>query len=188
MFLVVLGTVGAIALALHLLIGRWPLKQLTQRLPELSPVTITLSGTLFGLSVTFLANSVWTTEDRARETVYAEARSIRVMEIYMDSMTGPSRDGLAHLISSYANAVADEWDAMDEPGARQCRRAGAEQHLCRRDQGLFRGRAEPHAAAAASGGAGRAVRRAPAAAFHGAGRGERAGNGCWCRDWACCFW
>jgi hypothetical protein len=124
-FLVVLATVGAIALALHALIGRWPLKMVSQRLPELSPVIITLTGTMFGLSVTFLANSVWTTEDRARQTVNTEARDIRVMRVYMESLTGPSRDGLSQIITAYANAVAGEWNAMTASSAR----APAEQEL-----------------------------------------------------------
>lgn len=117
-FLVILATVGAIAFALHALVGRWPLNMVSQRLPELSPVIITLSGTLFGLSVTFLANSVWTTEDRARQTVNTEARDIRVMKVYLESLTGPSRDGLTHLITAYANAVDAEWNGMATSSAR----------------------------------------------------------------------
>ena len=42
-----------------------------------------------------------------------------------------------------AKAVADEWNDMADSGPAQRRRAGAAQHLCRRDPGLFRGRAEP---------------------------------------------
>ena len=118
MFLVILGIVGSIALALHVLIARWPLRQVSQRLPELSPAIITLCGTLFGLSVTFLANSVWTTEDRARQMVNTEARDIRVIRIYMDQLTGPTQDAFTHLITSYANAVDEEWDAMTDPDAR----------------------------------------------------------------------
>lgn len=118
MFLVILGIVGSIALALHVLIARWPLRLVSQRLPELSPAIITLCGTLFGLSVTFLANSVWTTEDRARQMVNTEARDIRVIRIYMDQLTGPTQDAFTHLITSYANAVDEEWDAMTDAEAR----------------------------------------------------------------------
>ena len=118
MFLVILAVVGGIALGLHLLVERWPVKDVRQRLSELSPVTMTLSGTLFALSVTFLANSVWTTEDRARQMVNTEARDIRVMKYYMDSLTGPTQDGLTRLIEGYGNAVATEWDAMTDPAAR----------------------------------------------------------------------
>jgi len=118
MFLVILGTVGSIALALHVAVARWPLRQVSQRLPELSPAISTLCGTLFGLSVTFLANSVWTTEDRARQMVNTEARDIRVIRAYMDQLTGPTQDAFTHLITAYANAVADEWDAMTDAEAR----------------------------------------------------------------------
>lgn len=125
MFLVILAVVGSVALALHLLVARWPLKGISQRLPELSPAIITLCGTLFGLSVTFLANSVWTTEDRARQMVNTEARDIRVIKVYMDQLTGPTQDGFTHLITAYANAVAGEWSAMTDATAR----APAEQEL-----------------------------------------------------------
>jgi hypothetical protein len=118
MFLVILAAVGGVALALHLLTERWPAKEAKQRLSELSPVTMTLSGTLFALSVTFLANSVWTTEDHARQMVNTEARDIRVMKLYMDQLTGPTQDGFDHLITAYANAVAAEWDGMTDPAMR----------------------------------------------------------------------
>jgi hypothetical protein len=117
-FLVVLAVVGTIAFTLHGLVGRWPVNIISKRLPELSPAVITLTGTLFGLSVTFLANSVWTTEDRARQTVNTEARDIRVMTVYMESLTGPSRDGLTHLITAYANAVEAEWNGMTDSRVR----------------------------------------------------------------------
>ena len=118
MLLAILAAVGSVALALHVSVARWPLKNVSQRLPELSPAIITLCGTLFGLSVTFLANSVWTTEDRARQMVNTEARDIRVIKVYMDSFTGPTQDGFTHLITAYANAVAAEWNNMTDPGAR----------------------------------------------------------------------
>lgn len=125
MFLAILAVVGSVALALHLLVPRWPMKSFSQRLPELSPAVLTLCGTLFGLSVTFLANSVWSTEDRARQMVNTEARDIRVIKVYMDQLTGPTRDGFTKLITTYANAVAGEWRAMTDADAR----APAEQEL-----------------------------------------------------------
>lgn len=118
MFLVILAVVGGVALILHLLVEQWPVKDVRQRLSELSPVTMTLSGTLFALAVTFLANSVWSTEDRARQMVNTEARDLRVMWLYLDSLTGPSQDGFTHLITAYANAVATEWEDMTDPAAR----------------------------------------------------------------------
>lgn len=118
MFLVILATVGGVALALHLVAERWPGKEARLRLSELSPVIMTLSGTLFALSVTFLANSVWTTEDHARQMVNTEARDLRVMRLYMDQLTGPTEDGLDRLITAYANAVAGEWENMTDPQQR----------------------------------------------------------------------
>jgi hypothetical protein len=112
MFLSVLGVTGLIALGLHLAFMLRSLRRLSDRLADLSPVVMTLCGTLFVLSVTFLANSIWQMEDRARETINAEARGLRVIETYMEAMTGPSRDSFARIIASYGEAVAKEWPGM----------------------------------------------------------------------------
>ena len=36
----------------------------------------------------------------------------------MDQLTGPTQDAFTHLITSYANAVDEEWDSMTDPDAR----------------------------------------------------------------------
>jgi hypothetical protein len=125
MFLAVLGITGLVALGFHLLFAHSALRRIGERLADLSPVVMTLCGTLFVLSVTFLANAVWQAEDRARETVNAEARNLRVIETYMDAMTAPSREPLARIIASYGEAVASEWNTMSGPAGR----AAAEQRL-----------------------------------------------------------
>ncbi|MFN4142061.1 hypothetical protein [Aestuariivirga sp.] len=117
-FISVLLTVAAVALAFELLMMLRPVREASARFAEITPGVVAVSGALFGLSVTFLANSVWTTEDRARETVNAEARALRVMQVYMDQMTGPSRDGLSRLIADYGTAVSAEWTAMTDRQAR----------------------------------------------------------------------
>ena len=125
MFFSILGLTGLVALGLHLLFMFKAAHHVCGRLADLSPVVTTLCGTLFVLSVTFLANSVWQTEDRARETVNAEARSLRVIETYMDAMTASSRDGFARIINTYGQAVGGEWRRMADPASR----ADAEQQL-----------------------------------------------------------
>lgn len=115
-FLVLLIKTGLVAFVLHKVMGSPRLKSFNQRLTGMSPAVMTLCGTLFVLSVTFLANIVWMSEDRARETVNAEARAIRVNEDYMAAMTGPARDGLTRLISDYGRAVKAEWPEMSETG------------------------------------------------------------------------
>ena len=116
MFLVILLGVGLIAVAFHILLFWQPLRRMLSGVVDLSPAVMTLCGTLFGLSVTFLANSVWLTEDRGRETVNAEARSLRVMEVYVGGLTAPAQDGFTHLIASYGQAVAAEWPSMAKAG------------------------------------------------------------------------
>lgn len=112
MFLAILGGVSVTALVLHLVFLVSPLARLSKNLADFSPVLMTLCGTLFVLNVTFLANSVWQIENDARETVNAEARSLKVIRTYMDAMTGPSRDGFARIIGNYAQAVVGEWPMM----------------------------------------------------------------------------
>jgi hypothetical protein len=115
-FLSVLGVTGLVALVFHRILGSPRLKGFNDRLAELSPAVMTLCGTLFVLSVTFLANSVWMTEDRARETVNAEARSLRIMEDYMAALPEPARNGVSRLIGGYGAAVAAEWPQMRHTG------------------------------------------------------------------------
>jgi hypothetical protein len=110
-------TVAIIAILLHLVFF-WPrLYQLNDHLAKMSPVVLAISGTVFGLSVSFLANSVWINEDRAWETVYAEARSMRVMENYIEALAPESRDDLYKLIEKYGSAVQAEWPDMAMTGA-----------------------------------------------------------------------
>lgn len=125
MFLGIFAMVSMTALVLHVLFFAPPLALLSKRLADLSPVLMTLCGTLFVLNVTFLANSVWQIENDARETVNAEARSLKVIRTYMDAMTGPSRDGFARIIGGYAQAVATEWPMMTS----SAHRAAAESQL-----------------------------------------------------------
>ena len=116
MFLAILAGAGAIAILLHLLFLTRPLMNLSKGVSDLSPVLMTLCGTLFVLSVTFLANSVWQVENDARETVNAEARSLKVIKIYMGSMTGPSHDSFVRLLAGYGSAAAREWPDMARNG------------------------------------------------------------------------
>lgn len=114
LFLVVLAAVGAVALLIQLVVRMPPIARSALQLAHVTPAVSTISGAIFGLSMTFLANSVWNIEDKAHDAVNAEARAIRVMELYMDSLTAPAYDGMSRLIASYGQAVAAEWDAMSE--------------------------------------------------------------------------
>lgn len=93
-----------------------PVLRFSKPLSEVSPALLTVTGAIFALSVTFLASAVWNSEDRAREAVYTEARSIRIFETYMEAMTPPVRDGLARLIANYGRAVEAEWPGLASSG------------------------------------------------------------------------
>lgn len=114
LFLLVLVCVGAMALLIQALIRLPAVARAAPQLAQVTPAVSTISGAIFGLSMSFLANTVWNTEDKAHNAVNSEARAIRLMELYMDSLTAPAYDGMAKLISNYGQAVAQEWDAMSE--------------------------------------------------------------------------
>lgn len=137
-FLVIAALVGAVALALQAALHVTRLRKSAADLSRITTAGVTVAGALFGLSMTFLANAVWNSEDQARETVNAEARSIRVMEVYMASMTEPTREGLSRLLADYGRAVAAEWETMAEAGGG----AGAEQALQDVYAAVIRGFAE----------------------------------------------
>ena len=115
-FLTVFATVSVVALLLHLLFSLPPMVERAARFGEVSPAVVTVCGALFGLSVTFLANSVWNTEDKAREAVSAEARAIRVMEVYLDATQEPPHTDLYRMLANYGQGVAEEWHSMADGG------------------------------------------------------------------------
>lgn len=116
-------TLAAIVLTFVLMLeAMFLLPQVRRRLSQLTSMTtavVTVTGAMFALSMSFLANSVWSAEDRARDTVYAEARAIETMDIYLDYTTGPSREGILRLINDYGRAVAAEWGSMAQSDGRQ---------------------------------------------------------------------
>ncbi|MCA3560366.1 MAG: DUF4239 domain-containing protein [Aestuariivirga sp.] len=116
-FATVLLVAGLAAATMHTIFFLPGLRELGQHLTLVTPAILAICGTVFGLSVTFLANSVWNTEDKARATVNAEARSVAIMENYIEAMTGPSRNGLYKLLGDYGAAVKEEWPVMAETGA-----------------------------------------------------------------------
>ncbi len=114
LFLLVLASVAAVALLIQAAIRLPFIAKAAPQLAQITPAVSTIAGAIFGLSMTFLANSVWNTEDSAHNAVNSEARAIRVMELYMDSLTAPAYDGMSKLIADYGRAVAAEWDSMSE--------------------------------------------------------------------------
>jgi hypothetical protein len=122
-FAVVFFCVGLVSVFLLAIMETPQIRRISLALSDMTTAVVTVSGAIFALSVTFLANSVWASEDKARESVYAEARSIRVIETYIEAMTGPLRGELAGLVDVYAMAVKAEWPGSDqevvEPTAEQ---------------------------------------------------------------------
>ena len=124
MFAVVTAAVGVIAVALDTMFLLPRIRDARHTMTKMTTAVVTVSGGIFGLAMSFLANSVWTTEDHARDAVYDEARAIEVVDIYLDYATGPARDGILRIVNDYGKAVAAEWDSMGETSG-----AEAEQEL-----------------------------------------------------------
>jgi hypothetical protein len=115
-FAIILGLVATAALLVDGVFERKAGKHAGAEFSKINTGVVSVSGAVFGLSMTFLANAVWNTQDQARDTVNAEARAIRVMDVYMDTLTTPARDGLSALLADYGRAVAREWEAMGTEG------------------------------------------------------------------------
>jgi len=115
-FAIIFGVVASVALLINGVFGRKAGKHAGVEFSKINTGVVSVSGAVFGLAMTFLVNTVWNTQDQANDTVNAEARAIRVMDVYMESLTGPEHDGLARLLADYGHAVAVEWDAMGTEG------------------------------------------------------------------------
>jgi hypothetical protein len=116
LFLVLNLFIGAAAF------GLWWLPKMPQAFPlvrasrELSPVIQTICGTLFVLSTTFLASSVWSIEDHAYEAVAIEAREVRLLKTLSQLLPEPRRSEIRNLVTDYAEQSAAEWPHMDDTG------------------------------------------------------------------------
>ena len=116
LFLVVLAGVGAVALLIQAILHSPRVAKAAPELVLMTTAVSTIVGAIFGLSMTFLANSVWNTEDKAREAVSAEARAIRVMEVYLDATQEPPHTDLYLMLANYGQGVAEEWHSMADGG------------------------------------------------------------------------
>lgn len=113
-FAAVFFCVGLVSILLLAIMETPQVRQVALQLSDMTTAVVTVSGAIFALSVTFLSNAVWTSVDKAREAVYAEARAIRVIETYIEAMAGPVRDELSGLAEVYAVAVKAEWPGAEE--------------------------------------------------------------------------
>jgi putative flippase GtrA len=114
LFLLVLACVSTVALLIQWAIRIPAIARAAPQLMHVTPAVSTIAGAIFGLSMSFLANSVWNTEDGAHNAVNSEARAIRVMALYIDSLTAPAYEGMSKLVADYGKAVAAEWTSMNE--------------------------------------------------------------------------
>ncbi len=112
LFVVILCMVGAVAFAIYSLLLLPPVRRASAGLIKINTAVGSISGGVFGLSLAFLAHSVYSMEDRARDAVNAEAHAVQDMTTTLNAMTGPGRDGLVRLLEHYGISVGNEWSVM----------------------------------------------------------------------------
>ena len=117
LFLTILCVVGAVAFAIYSLLLLPPFRRASTGLIKINTAVGSISGGVFGLSLAFLAHSVYAMEDRARDAVNSEAHAVQDIATTLSAMTGPGRDGLVRLLDHYGTSVASEWPAMAEGGS-----------------------------------------------------------------------
>ncbi len=110
-FFLILAAVSAVAVLLHFAF-RLPRLAGEEGKAKPSENLQGVFGAMFALSMAFLANATWATDDRAREAVNSEARAIRLMEIYSAPLGPDLGQRLDVLLSDYAEAAAREWKDM----------------------------------------------------------------------------
>ncbi len=116
MFLFLLGLCALVAIIIHQVLKLAFIHRVLPDLKDVSPVLQTLCGTIFVLSVTFLASNVWQTESRARELAGTEARGLRLVMTIASGLPQEQRDAVSAAAADYARAVAKEWPAMATNG------------------------------------------------------------------------
>lgn len=116
MFVFLLGLCALVAIIIHQALKLTFLHRMLPDLHEVSPVLQTLCGTMFVLSVTFLASNVWQTESRARELTGIEARELRSVVTIAVGLPQAQREAVAGAAADYAKAVAAEWPSMARDG------------------------------------------------------------------------
>ncbi|MDO5613659.1 MAG: DUF4239 domain-containing protein [Paracoccus sp. (in: a-proteobacteria)] len=76
------------------------------------PPFVNITGTLFALTLAFIANDTWAARDRALDSVFREAEALRSLLTLAQALPdGPAQD-LAARTRDYGRAAADEWPAL----------------------------------------------------------------------------
>ncbi|MDD5297418.1 MAG: DUF4239 domain-containing protein [Rhodocyclaceae bacterium] len=110
-FFAVLGTLLAVAV-IHWLMMRSPWVGWIRSLRGVAPPFINIIGVLFGLTLAFLANDTWSAHDRAMNTVYKEADSLRSILALSDKLPEPQKARLRAAVADYARASVAEWPLL----------------------------------------------------------------------------
>lgn len=99
-------------------LSRWrPLRDWLAARVDFPPMLPSLVGTLFALMASFLANAVWTNDDRAHDAVAAEARAITAAGAFLRALPGEEAGQALRLLAEYVAEAGDsEWPAMARGG------------------------------------------------------------------------
>lgn len=109
---VLLGTIGAM-LALFWLTQRSRHSTAIRRFHGVAQNFMSVISVLFALNVAFLAHDTWTAHDRALDTVFLEAGSLRNILDMANGLPAEARAEVRSQIAGYARlALDDEWPKL----------------------------------------------------------------------------
>ncbi|MDO5632806.1 MAG: hypothetical protein Q4G22_13360 [Paracoccus sp. (in: a-proteobacteria)] len=107
----VLGTVATV-LVLGWLLHRPGWGRVARDWHGVVPPFVNITGTLFALTLAFIANDTWAARDRALDSVFREAEALRSLLTLAELLPdGPAHD-LAGRVRDYGQAAAAEWPAL----------------------------------------------------------------------------
>lgn len=110
-FLAVLGTGLAVfivwQLPRHAHLWRW-----IASFRGVVPPFVNIAGTLFGLTLAFIANDTWASRDAAIDAVRREAEGLRNLLILSEALPPAQAAAMSGTVRDYGRALAAEWPAL----------------------------------------------------------------------------
>ena len=123
--LAVLGTL-AVVLAIGALWRNPALRDRAARWRGVVPPFVNIPGTLFALTLAFIANDTWVSRDRAMDAVFREAEALKGLMILSRALPGPASATLTGAVRAYGQGVAAEWPALRAAGRDPAAEAAAD--------------------------------------------------------------
>ena len=113
-FLAAFGTFAG-AWFLHWMANRSAFAPVIHTFRGVAPPFLSVIGVLFALNLVFLANDTWRAHDRAFDSVYQEANTLRAILTFAEHLPAVQRSHLETAIAAYvAQVVEVEWKTLGQ--------------------------------------------------------------------------